>query len=369
MLGRGHNFLIDTRIPLTSGRYSFVDNFTLIFVESQKIVPLTVNEKGEKIAYIDFGSFGLHLKLSVLIAMVYKCVRIPVPLWNMLDVMYLDGDVTNVRPTNLIWSFPNTGLKTNIDSDFRIVPGFSRYQVNSKGEVFSLAVYRKLSPYVDREGYLMYGLTPDVGKRTIIGMHRLLALAFLTYPPNVDELDVNHKNGIKNDNNISNLEWASRKRNCDHAYSTGLRTDNVETLVKNIFTGEIKEFYSIEECARILFLDGETVRLRLNSEGQKTYFPGFQFKKKSSNTNWAEVDDPMLEIRKTGLSLPLNIRNLITNETTQVIGQKAAGKLIGISHSAVGFHMKNNVSKKVVRDFEISYPDFRELSLSSFTEM
>ena len=64
----------------------------------------------------------------------------------------------------------------------------------------------------------------------------------------MDSLDVNHIDGNKQNNDLKNLEWASRKHNCDHAYSQGLRTDNVEVLVKNVFSGDVIKFYSLEEC-------------------------------------------------------------------------------------------------------------------------
>ena len=55
-------------------------------------------------------------------------------------------------------------------------------------------------------------------------LHRLVAIHFL---PNPEELpQVNHKDGNRLNNQVSNLEWCSSRANVKHAYSTGLKTND-----------------------------------------------------------------------------------------------------------------------------------------------
>ncbi len=69
-------------------------------------------------------------------------------------------------------------------------------------------------------GYWAVALTLHNKKKTH-KVHRLLAEAFIPNPEN--KPTVNHKNGIKTDNNILNIEWATYSENNHHAYDNGLK--------------------------------------------------------------------------------------------------------------------------------------------------
>lgn len=71
---------------------------------------------------------------------------------------------------------------------------------------------------LSREGYVCIS---SGGKKYLL--HRIIAETFLPPPTEVFAYQtVNHKNGIKTDNHITNLEWATYKANNDHARDTGL---------------------------------------------------------------------------------------------------------------------------------------------------
>lgn len=58
------------------------------------------------------------------------------------------------------------------------------------------------------------------GERIEFWVHRLVAEAFISNPLKLS--DVNHKDGNPLNNNVSNLEWATRSQNMQHAHDTGL---------------------------------------------------------------------------------------------------------------------------------------------------
>lgn len=103
-----------------------------------------------------------------------------------------------------------------------------RYFISSNGQIKNK--YGKiLKPWI-RNGYYTIGLMINK-KRTNYYIHRLVAEYFLSNPDKQRNF-VNHLDGDKLNNNVSNLEWCTRQENAQHAYETGLLVPTVENLVR-----------------------------------------------------------------------------------------------------------------------------------------
>lgn len=116
----------------------------------------------------------------------------------------------------------HTPIQTTIE-EWRDIPGYEdAYQVSDLGNVrrkIALGsggrypAYGLLTPRVHRQGYLEIVLC--YGRKKAILAHRLVMFAFVGLPS--DGLQVNHKNGIKADNRLCNLEYVTARQNTRHA--------------------------------------------------------------------------------------------------------------------------------------------------------
>ncbi|MCS6281451.1 MAG: HNH endonuclease [Dolichospermum sp.] len=99
------------------------------------------------------------------------------------------------------------------------IKGFEGYYtVNDSGEIKNMLT-GKILKQSNSNGYRSVRLTKDK-KRSVGSVHRIVASSFLDLCDKKKE--VNHRNGLKNDNRIENLEWCNRKENVDHSIKHGL---------------------------------------------------------------------------------------------------------------------------------------------------
>lgn len=125
------------------------------------------------------------------------------------------------------------------------------YQVSNLGRIKSLC--REgcfLGVFYNRKGYARCRLYKD-GKGRNFRVHRLVAMTFIPNPDNKPE--VNHIDGNKRNNCVTNLEWVTSSENHVHAYVTGLRKRRGNGVLQYDLEGNfIAEFPGITEAARVI---------------------------------------------------------------------------------------------------------------------
>lgn len=149
-----------------------------------------------------------------------------------------------------------------------------RYYIDEDGNVFAQRTCNAIRPYIKRNGYLQVTLYAEDGKHNEY-VHRLVGKQFLPNPENKPE--INHKDGNKQNNNYSNLEWSTSSENKYHAYKTGLsipynRNGNRNPRAKlnpldvHVIRHILQKFPNFHYVAKLYHLSPSTVQKISNGE-------------------------------------------------------------------------------------------------------
>ena len=103
----------------------------------------------------------------------------------------------------------------------------NHYEVSDLGrvrrikEITNTKKGKIIKPHTAKNGYVTVSLSVSGVKLPSKRLHGLIAGAFLG--PRPDGIQVNHKNGVKTDNRLENLEYVTAKGNMEHAFKLGLQ--------------------------------------------------------------------------------------------------------------------------------------------------
>ena len=100
------------------------------------------------------------------------------------------------------------------------IKNYPNYSVCKNGDIVNNKTKRILKPSIIKCGYKVIRLCNKYHYKTYY-VHRLVAENYIFNEHS--KKDVNHKNGIKTDNRVENLEWCTRSENLIHAFKTGLK--------------------------------------------------------------------------------------------------------------------------------------------------
>ena len=156
---------------------------------------------------------------------------------------------------------------TNYKEVWKNIKGYEGlYQISNLGNVksFKNKNEKLLKPQADKNGYLRLGLRKE-NNRKFYSIHRLVAQHFIDNPSNKKQ--VNHIDGDKTNNVVSNLEWVNPVENTQHAWNNGLcetcressriRCKKYGKSVICITTGKV--FISASEAGRVTNINPSSI--------------------------------------------------------------------------------------------------------------
>lgn len=181
----------------------------------------------------------------------------------------------------------------NAENKKRTIKSHPDYAVSDCGEVYG-KTNKLLKHDITHDGYHRVTLYKN-NKPKHYPIHRLVAEAFIPNPE--DKPTINHIDGNKANNSISNLEWSTRSENSQHAFDNGLnrchftdddrrragitKAEKSSKPVRIIETGEI--YPSARECARNKGLDSGNIAACCNSHRKSHHGLHFEWVLKESN--------------------------------------------------------------------------------------
>lgn len=111
------------------------------------------------------------------------------------------------------------------------IENFNDYYISNFGDIIKdnyksrnskNSKMKAIKPCIKDNGYLQVNLYQKQNKKSYKKyIHRLVAETFIQNPNNYPI--INHKNGVKDDNRVDNLEWCNYSHNIEHAYNNNLR--------------------------------------------------------------------------------------------------------------------------------------------------
>lgn len=155
-------------------------------------------------------------------------------------------------------------------TQWKTIEGFENYEVSNDGQIRNGS---KLKTPFNHEGYLRMSFYKKKKQKCFL-IHRLVAIAFL--PKEEGKEFVNHKDGDKTNNNVTNLEWCTNMENVQHAYNLGLKKRSYTITKKEkiklndfdielIRSGKLK----INQLSKIYHRHRVTIRKIINFETYK----------------------------------------------------------------------------------------------------
>lgn len=147
----------------------------------------------------------------------------------------------NIDKNKKILSYVNKFPDLDGEVWVNVVDYGAHYQVSNKQRVRN-RLKRIISKKLDKKGYYRMILYRD-GKMQNKRLHRLIAEAFIPNPLSLPF--INHKDGNKKNNDISNLEWCDAKFNAQHAYNMGLVTNTFKKGKDHIGRKITKDIYDL----------------------------------------------------------------------------------------------------------------------------
>jgi hypothetical protein len=345
-------------------------------------------EDGGCLSHTADNEFGIQVVRLVMngkkekrtVAKILADLFIPIPveyaLNKRLTVAYCDENPTNLDLDNLYWISPSDlraarYRKVRAEIARRYLPAWETLStsgyypdpvecedypgyffipfsltpvvISQSGDAINLMAEAPQPIEINHYGYAKYTLLISVdGNKGIWKPYlvsRIVAMLFLGIPDRHKdkswaELEVNHKDAIKLNNHMDNLEWCTEAENMRHAWDNHLVPLEKRVMSRNILTNEIKTHWSATEVAGLVGTSLANISRHLLSPAAGRVTWGKCVYKYDDGRAWPDLEEHELIVDRGQSKATTYCKNVLTGETHIAPTVNAAFKTLGLSPRA-----------------------------------
>lgn len=191
--------------------------------------------------------------------------------------------------------------------------------------------------------------------------HRIHRLVLEAFEPidNPDEMQVNHKNSLRYDNRLENLEWVTLKENIVHGRRTKGSTISFPVDMWNIVTGEKVSFNSVRETKyhTSISKSWETVLKWTTMPNDVVHHDGWRIKRKEEE--WLELPEERKNPKTflEGHKRPIAAMDLETGATYIFSSQREASRHTRVAESTISLELADGKQKLIIDRYAFKYLD------------
>lgn len=235
--------------------------------------------------------------------------------------------------------------------DVKEIPGTLGFKASINGDILD-SLNRIRKQYTNGDGYKTASVLKSNGKWQTYGVHRLVSLAHIPYYGNLDDLTVNHKDGIIAHNKVKNLEWVSVAKNNLHAILLKGSKERPVIIAKNP-NGDFEFISNLSAAAKKFNCDIDLIweSIRDNREYKGWVFSHYNKKNTTQNLPKELHKNNFPGGRGLGKLVlrPIDVLNLETQTIERFDSLHSAGLKFNVSTSDIFQRICKNEKKRLFK--------------------